>query len=192
MEKKNLLKNLLILLAAGTLLAACDPKGGSSGGSVSEDDLSLRKGPVTNTVDQAAPVYTAKDPGENKSFGAAYFGAPPMIPHTIADQSVNMETNDCMDCHGDADENTPGIPASHRIKAKFASPSRASVDKGQITRFDGFIKVKEVAGNRFGCMLCHAPQAENVIKLVDNDFQPTTPEAKMKDVLDALNEEGTF
>ncbi len=70
--------------------------------------------------------------------------------------------------------------------------TRASVSQGQVTRFTGFYKVKEISGNRFDCMLCHAPQAENASPLVQNDFSAEDPKSAMADTLKALNEEGKF
>ena len=177
---------ILFLSAVVLGLVACAASG------IDDKDLSLRKGPVMNTVDQAAPIYTAKEPGGNIKFDTAFYGAPPMIPHTVEETTLDGKTNDCLDCHQEGDEDTPAIPPSHFIKAEFRSGPRASVAKGQVTRFDKFTKVTEVAGNRYDCQLCHAPQAENVKELVQNDFQAATPESKMADVLDALNDGGKY
>ena len=166
--------------------------GCSKDGTIDEKDLSLRKGPVTNTVDQAMPEYSSKDPGGNKRFGSAYYGAPPMIPHTTVETELNAGTNDCLDCHQEGDEDTPGLPPSHFIKARFKTEHRSVGKQGQLNYFDGFYKASEVAGNRYDCQLCHAPQAENVNQLVQNDFQSEEPASNMADVLDGLNDGGKF
>ena len=183
------MKNIIWIIPVSLVslgLLAC------SGGGVSDTELSLRKGPVLNTVAEANPVYNTNDPGGNKKFGAAYYGAPPMIPHTVSGVELNGKANDCLDCHQQGDEDTPAMPPSHFIKAEFKSGPRGSVAKGQVTRFDRFYRVSEVAGNRYDCKLCHAPQAENAGPLVQNDFQATSPISTEADVLDKLNSGGKY
>ena len=91
-----------------------------------------------------------------------------------------------------ADKETPGIPPSHFIKARFALLSRAEAGQGQTTRFKEFVRVSEVAGNRYECRLCHAQQAANAGLLVENGFEPEFPAAQIKDALDGLPAGGKY
>ncbi len=159
---------------------------------LSDEDISLRREGLARTTEAPAPVYAGKEPGENKVYTRAFHDAPPMVPHSVADMELTAGANDCLDCHEEGDEDTPGLPPSHRIKAKAEILSRAAVRSGQVTRISSFVKVRVVAGNRYDCRLCHAPQAENAPNLVDNIFAAVELEDSRKDILDNLNEGGKF
>lgn len=180
----------LSLLSGGLMLAWAQSK------AVSDNDISLRKGGLLGTYSEEAPVYPDTDAGDSEVIPRAFFGAPPMVPHTVEAMATGIETNDCLDCHGEADEDTPGLPPSHFIKGKYVILDRAKARQGMVTVLDGFSKVTSVTGLRFDCILCHAPQAENVKLLVDNTFQPVDPKDTQKKALEAvlqqLNEEGEF
>ena len=159
---------------------------------VGEEDISLRREGLQQTTSAPGPVYAGKDPGENKTYARAFYGAPPMIPHNLTDMQVGADTNDCLDCHEEGDEETPGLPPTHRMKGRFDILARAEARNGQLTSLKEFVKVEVVSGNRYDCMLCHAPQAENVGNLVENTFTPVKPGDAQQDVLDALNAGGKY
>ena len=175
---------LLVLLMIGWV--GCAPV------QVGENEIGLRKPSVFNMTEAAAPVMIQAEAGDSKLLPRAYHDAPPMIPHSIVDMKVNPGTNDCMDCHEEGDQDTPGIPPSHRIKARMVTQPLAQASGPQLTRFDGFYRVENVAGNRFDCMLCHAPQVQSTAQLEDNTFQPEALPGTEKDVLDQLNAKGTY
>jgi len=179
-----------LLLAALMLasLLACT----SSAGPIPDEQVSLRREDPLALTASPAPEITAKDPGENTRFQRAYFGAPPMIPHRIDGQAIRSDANDCLDCHEVSDEDTPGIPPSHHVVVRFDVLTRAKARHGMTTAFAGFAKADTVAGSRYNCLLCHAPQVGNAQPLVPNSFVSTTPKDAHKDVLQQLNSEGAY
>jgi nitrate reductase cytochrome c-type subunit len=180
----------IFLAAAGlaTLLLACS----AAMQPLSEEEISLRKESLHQTTAAAGPEYAGKDPGENKAYPRAFYGAPPMIPHNLADMEFSADANDCLDCHEEGDADTPGLPPSHRMKARFEILDRAAARDGLVTRVSEYVKVDVVSGNRYDCMLCHALQAANATELVENTFTPVKPADAQQDILDNLNRGGKF
>ncbi|MEE8436269.1 MAG: nitrate reductase cytochrome c-type subunit [bacterium] len=157
-----------------------------------DEEISLRREDPLKTTLAPKVEYAGKEPGENRKLARSFFGAPPMIPHSVRDTELNLETNDCLECHGDPDEDTPGLPPSHKIKAKIKVWKRSQAKQGMVTTVTGFTKVEVVNGSRYDCMLCHAPQAANIPELVGNGFEGPMPKHPRKDVLDQLNSAGKF
>ncbi len=177
-----------LILAAGALaVLACAP----AATSLTDAEVSLRPEDPLQTTTPIPVVYPGKDPGENKALERAFYGAPPMIPHTVADNLVSADANDCLDCHGDADEETPGLPPTHRIKAQITVHERAMAKGGLTTTVSSFGKAEIVAGSRYDCMLCHAPQTD-AKALVDNTFRAEQPPGAKQDALDYLNAVGPY
>ncbi|MCG8428996.1 MAG: nitrate reductase cytochrome c-type subunit [Chromatiales bacterium] len=78
---------------------------------------------------------------------------PPMIPHKIDKEQINMKVNTCMKCH------------SEKTYKEKKAPKAG--DSHYVTR-DG--KVQEtVSSRRYFCNQCHAPQVE-AKPLVENTF----------------------
>ena len=79
---------------------------------------------------------------------------PPVIPHKIDKDTINLKTNTCMNCHSEKtyeEKKAPKVGDSHYV-----------------TR-DG--KVQEtIANRRYFCDQCHAPQL-NAEPLVNNQFE---------------------
>lgn len=176
------------------VFSACEKKKGDSATSAIEADIfSLRKTALTtDSPVLEAPVFSQKEPGESLKITPAFYGAPPMIPHKI-DPEISGLTNNCLECHEEGDAETPGVPETHKMKPLFSRVQYAKAKGGATTYFTGdFGKVTKVAGERYNCMLCHAPQATNLKPLVDNEFVATTPKDDPKDVLDQLNEVGEY
>lgn len=160
--------------------------------SFGDDQISLRREDPLKTTVAPKLVYAGKEAGENQKLPRAFYGAPPMIPHSVAETELTVKTNDCLDCHGEADKDTPGMPPSHRIKSQFKDSKRAQAQQGMVTTFTGYGKADVVSGSRYNCLLCHAPQAANTPELIGNSFQGVTPKAQQKDVLDQLNSTGKY
>lgn len=79
---------------------------------------------------------------------------PPMIPHKIDKEKINLKSNTCMNCH------------SEKTYEKKKAPKVG--DSHYVTR-DG--KVQEtVSSRRYFCDQCHAPQV-SANALVDNNFE---------------------
>lgn len=183
-------KHTLRLLVAGAAVAllACS----SASGPLTDAQVSLRPQGLLQVTAPAQPTYPTVEPGGNKRFARAYYGAPPMIPHSVADVELTAGTNDCLDCHETSDDETPGIPPSHRVRALFTELPHNAAKDGSLTAFTGFGRVTKVAGNRYDCVLCHAPQSNNTAPLVENDFKPAFPAGSPKDSLQGLKVVGTY
>jgi cytochrome c-type protein NapB len=123
-----------------------------------DDQMGLSKTSVFEDPSPPAFDYPATDPSASGALPRAWEGAPPQIPHNIADfLPINAESNQCIRCHDKpammGKRKVKGIPTpmpeSHYVKA----------DDGKLSR----------AGSRHVCTQCHAPQAE-VGDLVGNTF----------------------
>jgi len=94
-------------------------------------------------------------PGKVKAQPAAFSDAPPMIPHSVEGMvPITKNNNMCLNCHMPqaAKAGVTAIPASH-----FED------------NFKGGKKTSKLAGSRFNCTLCHAPQAM-VDPVIENKF----------------------
>ena len=188
-----------IILVAGLMLAfppffvGCDTgaKVGSkpAESSVSDREISLRKDNVEVVAKSlSAPQYSKVEAGESKLLDRAFYDAPPMIPHSIDNIAQSRAENECLDCHEEGDEETPGIPPSHKIKAVIKSISREESKTGMLHMVSGHAKTGEGINNeRYYCTICHLPQATNLTQLVDQDFKKETPKDAQLDTLDDLN-----
>ncbi|RMD68784.1 MAG: hypothetical protein D6819_08530, partial [Gammaproteobacteria bacterium] len=90
-----------------------------------------------------------------KNLPRAYPGAPPQIPHAIANLlPVTAKRNACLSCH-QVKQKIPGgptpIPQSHYVAWGKGKPG------------------KHIGGRYFNCVMCHVPQA-NAKPLVQNVF----------------------
>ncbi len=125
---------------------------------ISESELGLRKADVsTEQKVNLPPVkYTEEQPGTGKTLPVSYPTAPPQIPHSVEGLvPITKDNNACLNCHSPdvaKDMGATPIPESH-----FIDP---------ITHK----KLDHLAGARFMCTTCHAPQA-NAKPLVKNVFK---------------------
>lgn len=182
-----------LVLCMLTLLWGCNPAGkGTKAGkasTVADTELSLRKGETAgDSVVLAAPQYSKADAGDSKKIDRAFYDAPPMVPHDIEGMVQTKEENECLDCHEEGDEDTPGVSPSHRIKAVVKDLRGSQSQNGQLHVVTEHAKVAEGINNeRYNCSACHVPQATNLVGLVENDFGKTEPSDAKKDVLNDLN-----
>lgn len=136
---------LACLVVAGFGLAAI-PAGAA-------DPLqSLRGKTAVDETDPPTPVYPVR---EGQRYERNYIQQPPLIPHRIDKYEIDLKVNQCLRCHdwpNTTAENAPLVSVSH-----FYDRSGAKLDK--------------VAGQRWFCTQCHAPQAD-APPLVANSFHP--------------------
>lgn len=113
-------------------------------------------------LDVAAPdpvagekTYVGKRPGTQTPVARTFSTQPPVIPHSIENfDEINLEGNQCMDCHSAANfkkKNAPKVGDSHFVTRE-----------GQ--------KLDEASAARHNCVQCHVPQVD-APPLVDNAFQ---------------------
>ncbi len=147
----------LILAIAASSLAAL---------AFAADSASSMRGADVAAPDQAPEVktYVGKRPGTEAPVARTFSTQPPVIPHAVENfDEINLEGNQCMDCHSAATyrkKNAPKIGDSH------------FVDR------DGK-KHAEATGGRYNCVQCHVPQVD-APPLVDNQFQGDVKKADAK------------
>lgn len=97
---------------------------------------------------------TKKKPVSQKGgFGRSYKQQPPMVPHSVEKDVINLKTNSCLKCHSKA--------TAEREKAPVAGESHF-IDR------DGKVEEK-ISSRRYFCNQCHAPQVD-ASPLVKNEF----------------------
>lgn len=121
------------------------------------DGTSSMRGSDVAAPDQAPEVksYAGRRPGTEAPVARTFSTQPPVIPHAVENfDEINLEGNQCMDCHSAATyqkKKAPQVGVSH------------FVDR------DGK-KHAEVASGRYNCVQCHVPQVD-APPLVDNTFK---------------------
>ena len=91
--------------------------------------------------------YGGAAPGENNLLPRGFEGAPPQIPHDIADLTVDLGANDCLGCHEPAE--------AAEMEGAVLAPATHVNAEGRINM------------DRYQCVICHVMQAE-VKPLVKN------------------------
>lgn len=200
---KKITKIALSVAAIGLFAVGC----ATTGGTVSDESLSLRKAPVHTEAAVTPPkvTYTKAAPGTAKTFERSYVNAPPLIPHSVEGLvPITKNNNACLGCHlpsvASSVHATP-IPKSHFTNFR---PIKEMIKDGKVIK-EGKVVVKANGGanevfenstggklyaGRFNCTQCHVPQA-NVKPLVDNTFKPdyTSPALKKKsDLINVINQ----
>jgi len=96
-------------------------------------------------------------PGKVQKQPTSFVTAPPMIPHSVEGMvPITKNNNMCLNCHMPQAAKSMGvtpIPASHFVD-----------------NFEGGKKTSKLAGSRYNCTLCHAPQAQ-VDPVIENKFE---------------------
>jgi len=114
-----------------------------------------------NKDSQNLPVIKYNDaapmPGVAKPFKKSYFTAPPMIPHSIEGMTpITVKNNMCLNCH---------LPQNAKALGVIPMPKDHFVDN-----FEGGKHIQRVAGSRYFCTTCHAPQAK-LNPVIENKFE---------------------
>ncbi|GAX87917.1 cytochrome c-type protein NapB [Lebetimonas natsushimae] len=156
------MKKLIIsTLAVAAIFTGCN-QATTTNNSVSKtvEVTGVRKSNV-NAGSENLPVvkYTnqAPVPGQVKPFKKSFVTAPPMIPHSVEGMvPITIKSNMCLNCH---------MPASAKAMGVTPMPKDHFVDN-----FEGGKHIQRVAGSRFNCTLCHAPQAK-VNPVIENKFE---------------------
>ncbi|ACM93211.1 periplasmic nitrate reductase, diahem cytochrome C subunit [Nautilia profundicola AmH] len=96
-------------------------------------------------------------PGKVKKQPASFVTAPPMIPHSVEGMvPITKNNNMCLNCH---------MPQAAKSLGVTPIPPSHFVDN-----FEGGKKSSKLAGSRYNCTLCHAPQAM-VDPVIENKFE---------------------
>ncbi len=197
MKVKMTLISLASVLALASTLNA-------SGGTISSEELSLRKADVfkESVVKPKLVEYTKAAPGTSKKFERSYENAPPLIPHSVEGLlPITKNNNSCLGCHMPNVAKSMGatpIPESHFVNfrpiTKLAKDGAIVKEGKKINNTSDILTVahkqKKLYQGRYNCSQCHVPQA-NVQPLVKNNFQPefTSKDLKKKsNLLDVINQ----
>jgi len=96
-------------------------------------------------------------PGKVKLYKKSFVTAPPMIPHSVAGMTpITAKSNMCLNCH---------MPQNAKALGVVPMPQDHFVDN-----FEGGKHIQRVAGSRFFCTTCHAPQAK-LNPVIENKFE---------------------
>lgn len=146
---------------------------------VTESSLGLRKTNLytENTTAAQKTEYGKDAPGTSQRFKRAYQNAPPMIPHnTEGLLPITINNNACLGCHEPSVapfvKSTP-IPQSHFIdfRPKHKYDGKTFVKAIDNMKNETSIKKLDViAGARFNCTQCHAPQSNGNLA-VESTFE---------------------
>ncbi len=134
-----------------TLLAVCVVlmfTGGAIAGTVD----SLRLG--QDLQDMSKQPVKKKQMVVEGGIERSYAIQPPVIPHKIDKDKINLKANTCMNCHSEK--------TYEKKKAPKAGDSHYTTRDGTVT--------KKVASRRYFCNQCHAPQV-SAEPLVENTFE---------------------
>ncbi len=143
MKKHNIISLLaaIVVVISGTFVAAQQ-----------SGVTSLRDGEIDeiNYIDEVQKQDTTG------RFGRNYRQQPPLVPHSIAQYQIDLNANQCLQCHdwtNAGDRGAPTLSMTHYMDREGN-------------------QLDAVAGTRWFCNQCHVPQA-NAPALVDNDFEPS-------------------
>lgn len=146
---------------------------------ISETSLGLRKTDVFSEteVTPEETQYSETMAGSGHKFKRAFQDAPPMIPHdTTGMLPVQINNNQCVSCHAPEVASSMGAlpyPESHMIDFRPQHKFDGKKFEKSIDNMKNEISIKKIdklAGSRFNCTLCHAPQSKG--ELVKNNFDP--------------------
>jgi len=157
------MKKLLIssALIAGFIFAGCQQTANANTVSNKEVKVTGIRKANLNDDSQNLPVVKyheqAPVPGKVKPFKKSFSDAPPMIPHSVEGMvPITRNSNMCLNCH---------MPQAAKSMGVTAIPASHFVDN-----FESGKKTAKLAGSRYNCTLCHAPQAK-VDPVVENKFE---------------------
>jgi len=152
---------------------------------ISEESLGLRKVDLysEDSVKPDETKYSKEYAGSGYKINRAFQDAPPMIPHDVEGMlPITINNNQCTSCHMPEVASSMGateIPESHFMDFRPKHKFDGKKFKKSIDNMKNEIDIKttsQLAGARFNCSQCHAPQSEG--QLVENTF---TPEYTQKD-----------
>jgi len=148
---------LTILSLAGIITTACATADKSSSAALDE----LNKGPSVFDT-QTPTVYTYSDgkPGYNDRLSKSWDELPPQIPHRVEEfLPVNMEDNQCLDCHDVPKYIGRPLNTDRTIKNKSPMSKEHYATK----------ELDDIDGARFNCTQCHVPLSDAPV-LVESTF----------------------
>jgi cytochrome c-type protein NapB len=125
-------------------------------------DMGLSKTSVFDVPTPSVYHYSVTPPGQSKLLPRAYLGAPPQVPHDVADfLPITAVNNLCVACHAQPDlwgkKREVGAPTP--IPPSHYTDQRNAPDK----------VTDHLINARYNCNQCHVPQTDAPV-LVKNTF----------------------
>jgi len=141
--KKSLVLSLTFL--ASVLIAPA---------AVSQDGLESLRGNTPIDEDSDAPMATRWQ-NDRDPITRDYVQQPPLIPHSLKNYQITLNSNKCLGCHS------------------WSNYKEAGATKISQTHFSDRDKhvLANVAARRYFCTQCHVPQ-KDAKPLVENTFEP--------------------
>jgi len=149
---------------------------------ISEESLGLRKTDLysekTDTFGHEAK-YSTTFTGSGHKIQRAFQDAPPMIPHDVEGLlPITINNNQCIGCHMPEDAKNMGlgatpIPSSHFLDMRPKHNFDGKMFTKSIDNMKNETSIKPInklAGARFNCSQCHAPQSGDDVS-VKNNFE---------------------
>jgi len=112
-----------------------------------QDGAKSMRGIDVGAPDEPAEVktYAGGRPGKQTPVTRTFSTQPPVVPHAVEKfDEINLEGNQCLDCHGPANfkkNNAPKIGDSHFVDREGK-------------------KHEDVTNARYNCTQCHVPQID--------------------------------
>lgn len=171
----------------------------------SEESLGLRKVDIytENSIVPDKTDYTKPAAGASTKIDRAFENAPPMIPHDVEGMlPITIANNQCVVCHDPAVAESMGavpVPKTHFTDLRPLTSLNKDgkiVKEGNVVDNTSDLKVPEqkvlthLAGARFNCSQCHAPQSDTKL-IVGNEFEADFRKDganKMSNLVDNINE----
>jgi cytochrome c-type protein NapB len=171
----------------------------------SEESLGLRKVDIytENSIVPDKTDYTKPAAGTSTKIDRAFENAPPMISHDVEGMlPITIDNNQCIMCHDPAVAASMGavpVPKTHFTDLRpITSLSKDGniIKEGKEITNTSDLKVPEqktlahLAGARFNCTQCHAPQS-NTELIVGNNFKADfrkEDEKSSSNLIDNINE----
>lgn len=175
---KTITKITLAFGTAALLMASSINAANTATPSISEESLGLRKTSISKESDTVSSKtqYSSDAPGTSTKIKRAFQDAPPMIPHDVEGMlPITINDNQCVSCHMPevaADMGATPIPTSHFTDFRPKPSYDGKTFKAPADTMKNEISIKKLdalAGARFNCSQCHAPQSDG--QLVKNNFQ---------------------
>ena len=122
-------------------------------GSAADEVKSLRG--ATDIDENSMEPVSTRWMNDKEPIDRDFVQQPPLVPHTIDKQAINLTANKCLSCHSWADYRDAG--ATKISQTHFADR-------------EGVVQAN-VVGRRYFCKQCHVSQ-KNAEPLVENSFEP--------------------
>lgn len=122
-------------------------------GSAADGVESLRG--ATDIDENSVEPISTRWKNDKEPIARDYVQQPPLVPHTIDKQAIDMTSNKCLTCHSWADYRDAG--ATKISQTHFADR-------------EGVVQAN-VVGRRYFCKQCHVSQ-KDAEPLVENYFEP--------------------